>query len=119
LPFIDDMADVYAWADFVICRAGALTVSELGAAGVGALLVPYPYAVDDHQTSNAHFLVDADAAYLIQQKELSASSVYQLLKELSEDRSRLLSMAQSARQLAQGNAASQVVDHCCEAGGMA
>ena len=118
LAFIDDMAEVYAWADFVICRAGALTVSELCAAGLGSLLVPYPFAVDDHQTMNAHFLVDANAAYLIQQKELDADHLYSLLNGLNEDRGKLVSMAKSARQLAQVDAARQVADQCCEAGGL-
>lgn len=118
LAFIDDMAEVYAWADFVICRAGALTVSELCAAGLGSLLVPYPFAVDDHQTMNAHFLVDANAAYLVQQKELDADHLYSLLNGLNEDRGKLVSMAKSARQLAQVDAARQVADQCCEAGGL-
>jgi len=118
LPFIDDMAEAYAWADFVICRAGALTISELSAAGVASLLVPYPFAVDNHQTMNAHFLVDANAAYLIQQAELDADSVYKLLKELSEDRHKLLSMAISARKLSKVDAAREVADQCCAIGGL-
>ena len=119
LPFIDDMADVYAWADFVICRAGALTISELSAAGIGALLVPYPYAVDDHQTMNAHFLVDSGAGYLIQQRDLSADRVYTLLKDLGANKDKLVVMAKSARQLARANAARLVVDQCCASGGLA
>lgn len=118
LSFIDDMADVYAWADFVICRAGALTISELGAAGLGALLIPYPYAVDDHQTMNAHFLVDAGAACLIQQNELKVESIYTLLKDLGENRSKLVFMAKAARNLVQVDAARCVVDQCCETGGL-
>ncbi len=71
-PFIEDMAEAYGWADLVICRAGALTVSELAAAGVGAMLVPFPAAVDDHQTHNARFLVREGAAVLIADRELTA-----------------------------------------------
>jgi len=118
LSFIDDMADVYDWADFVICRAGALTVSELCAAGLGALLIPYPYAVDDHQTMNARFLVNNGAGFLIQQNELNAERVHDLLKELQEDRNRIVKLAKSARKLAQPHAASQVADLCCKAGGL-
>ncbi|NOY65973.1 MAG: undecaprenyldiphospho-muramoylpentapeptide beta-N-acetylglucosaminyltransferase [Gammaproteobacteria bacterium] len=118
LSFIEDMADVYAWADFVICRAGALTVSELSAAGLGSLLVPYPYAVDDHQTKNAQFLVDAGAGYLVSQKDLNVDHLYSLLQSLNKDRNKLVSMAQSARRLAQADAANRVADQCCEAGGL-
>lgn len=77
VPFIDDMAAAYQWADLVICRAGALTVSEIACAGVAAIFVPFPFAVDDHQTANAQVLVNAKAAELIQQSELNA----QLLAE--------------------------------------
>ena len=73
--FIDDMAGAYAWADLVICRAGALTVSELAAAGVGAILVPFPAAVDDHQTHNARYLTEAGAAALITDRRIHARAV--------------------------------------------
>ena len=116
VPFIKDMADAYTWADFVICRAGALTVSELMAAGVGALLVPYPYAVDDHQTRNAQFLVEAGAALLVQQGELDVDSLYRILLDLSSDRARLLKMARSAHALAKKHATQQVADICLQAG---
>ena len=74
-PFIDDMAEAYGWADLVICRAGALTISELAAAGVGAILVPFPAATDDHQTRNAAFLVNEGAAVMIAERELSAEGL--------------------------------------------
>ena len=84
-PFIDDMAEAYGWADLVICRSGALTVAELAAAGVGAVLVPFPYAVDDHQTANGRYLADAGAAVLVQQRELSAEVLREWVAEFSAD----------------------------------
>jgi len=81
LPFIEDMAEVYAWADLVVCRAGALTVAELCAAGVPAIFVPYPSAVDDHQTANARPMVDAGAAAMIQEADLTPESLAELLRE--------------------------------------
>ena len=113
-PFIDDMAAAYGWADLVLCRAGALTVAELAAAGVGAVLVPYPHAVDDHQTRNAAYLSDAGAAVVIQQRELSRESLCELFASLA-DRARLLAMARAARGLAQPQAAATVAALCWEA----
>jgi len=115
-PFIADMAEAYAWADLVVCRAGALTVSELAAAGVAALLVPYPYAVDDHQSANARFLADAGAAWLIQQRDLDAGHLAALLQELAgaEGHGRLLDMARAARALARPEAAERVAARCLE-----
>ena len=113
VPFIDDMAEAYRWADLVICRAGAMTVAELAIAGVASILVPYPFAVDDHQTSNARYLSDKDAAILVQQNELSADVLLVMLKELTA--SRLQQMAQAARSLALPNATSLVADKCMEA----
>lgn len=113
-PFIEDMAQAYAWADLVICRAGALTVAELAAAGVGAILVPYPHAVDDHQTGNARYLSEAGAGVLIQQAELSVERLQTLLAELLDDRPRLLDMARAARELALPDAARRVADSCLE-----
>lgn len=114
-PFIDDMAQAYAWADLVICRAGALTIAELAAAGVGAILVPFPFAVDDHQTHNARYLADHDAAVCIQQKDLSDERLAQLLGEYAAaGRPRLLAMAQAARALAKTDAAAHVARHCLE-----
>ncbi len=108
--FLHDMADQYARADLVICRAGALTVAELAAAGVASVLVPFPFAVDDHQTFNAHFLSEQGAALLLPQKELSAETLAQLLRGL--DRARLLAMAQAARALAKPDATQQVAQVC-------
>ncbi len=111
-PFIDDMAEAYGWADLVLCRAGALTIAELAAAGVGALLVPFPFAVDDHQTANAGFLAREGAALLCPQADLSAERLAAQLREWLGDRDRLLGMAQAARRLAQVDAAEQVAQAC-------
>lgn len=108
VPFISDMADAYRWADVVICRAGALTVAELAAAGAAAILVPYPHAVDDHQTANAHFLVDAGAACMVQQRDLDAARLAQLMT-LHMDRNLCLARAQAARSLAKTDAAQRCV----------
>jgi UDP-N-acetylglucosamine--N-acetylmuramyl-(pentapeptide) pyrophosphoryl-undecaprenol N-acetylglucosamine transferase len=113
-PFEKDMAAAYGWADLVICRAGALTVSELAAAGVGAILVPYPHAVDDHQTHNARFLVEAGAALLLPQYEMTAEGLAATLHTLSEDRPALLRMAEAARALAVPDAAGLVGSACLE-----
>lgn len=115
-PFISDMAEAYGWADLVICRAGALTISELAAAGVGAILVPYPHAVDDHQTRNAEFLATAGAARLMPQHELNAEGLAAALQELLAGRDRSYAMAQAARGLAQPGATRQVADVCVEEG---
>jgi UDP-N-acetylglucosamine--N-acetylmuramyl-(pentapeptide) pyrophosphoryl-undecaprenol N-acetylglucosamine transferase len=108
--FLDDMAAQYAKADLVICRAGALTIAELAAAGVASVLIPFPFAVDDHQTANAKFLSDKGAAILLPQTELSAEKLAQLIRGLS--REKLLAMAQAARQLAKPDATEQVVKVC-------
>ena len=113
--FIDDMAARYGEADLVICRAGALTVSELAAAGVASILVPFPHAVDDHQTHNAAFLADAGAAVLIQQRDLTARSLADLL--LGFTRARLLEMAERARSLAKPGATDTVANVCAAAAG--
>lgn len=112
--FLHDMAEAYGWADLVVCRAGALTVSELAAAGVGSVLVPYPYAVDDHQTRNAEYLAKNGAAHLIQQSKLTASGLAELLGELFSERDSLLQMAVAARRLALPSAAAEVADICLE-----
>ncbi len=114
VPFISDMAEAYAWSDLVICRAGALTVSELAAAGVGSVLVPYPHAVDDHQTLNANYLTDSGAAMLLPQSELDPEGLSSMLKQLMGDRGRLLQMAQTARNLAKPMATMDVADICEE-----
>lgn len=119
LAYVDDMAAMYAWADLVICRAGALTVSELAAVGVPALLVPYPHAVDDHQTANGHYLTDAGAALLVQQRELDAARLAGVINEYCTDaasgRQRLRAMAEAARALGRPAATAEVVAHCLAA----
>lgn len=112
VTFIDDMAAAYAWADVVLCRAGALTVAELTGAGVAALLVPYPHAVDDHQTHNARYLAQAGAALIIPQDTLTPARLCALLKDLT--RARLLAMAEAARALALPDAAANVARVCRE-----
>lgn len=112
--FIDDMAGAYAWADVVICRSGALTVAELAAAGVGALLVPYPYAADDHQRANGQYLVDHDAAVLIDQSDLSPERLADELRRLCSDRDALLVRAQAARRAAWPQSTDAIVDACFE-----
>lgn len=109
-PFIDDMAAAYAAADLVVCRAGALTVAELAAAGVASLLVPFPYAVDDHQTANGRFLERTGAARVLPQATLSAESLAGELAALLPDRARLLAMALAARSLARPEAARSVAE---------
>ncbi|WP_374482714.1 undecaprenyldiphospho-muramoylpentapeptide beta-N-acetylglucosaminyltransferase [Zoogloea sp.] len=110
LPFIDDMAARYAKADLVICRSGALTVAELAAVGVASVLVPFPHAVDDHQTGNARFLAEAGAAVLLPQTELTPQRLAALLQEM--DRERLLTMADKARGCAKPEATARVADVC-------
>jgi UDP-N-acetylglucosamine--N-acetylmuramyl-(pentapeptide) pyrophosphoryl-undecaprenol N-acetylglucosamine transferase len=113
-PFIEDMAEAYAWADLVVCRAGALTVSELAAAGVAAVLVPFPGAVDDHQAHNAQYLVRAAAAVVIADRELTEERLAAELERLCSGRGRLLAMAERARQLATPRAADELADSCLE-----
>ena len=115
IEFIDDIAEAYAWADIVICRAGAITIAELACAGVPAILVPYPYATDDHQTTNAQFLSAANAAFLIEESEVIAGGLGTLLKGLIYERRRLLSMATAARLLAMPEATELVAGLCMEA----
>jgi UDP-N-acetylglucosamine--N-acetylmuramyl-(pentapeptide) pyrophosphoryl-undecaprenol N-acetylglucosamine transferase len=110
--FVDDMAAAYRWADLVICRAGALTIAELMAAGRAAVLVPYPFAVDDHQTVNARFLTDQGAAYLLPQNELTTERLAAVLSRLLGDRAELHTLAQAARRLARPDATRRVADVC-------
>ena len=112
VAFIEDMAAMYAWADVVICRAGALTVAEVSAAGVASVLVPFPHAVDDHQTTNARYLSDAGAAILVPQPEFTVPKVVALLKDLS--RERCLDMATKARALGKPEATKAVAEICME-----
>ncbi|HRQ66434.1 MAG TPA: undecaprenyldiphospho-muramoylpentapeptide beta-N-acetylglucosaminyltransferase [Xanthomonadaceae bacterium] len=113
-PFLADMAKAYAWADLVLCRSGALTLAELAAAGVAALLVPYPHAVDDHQTRNAEYFVESGAAQILPEREISADSLAPVLAALLDNRPRLLAMAEAARSLARVDAADRVADACLE-----
>jgi UDP-N-acetylglucosamine--N-acetylmuramyl-(pentapeptide) pyrophosphoryl-undecaprenol N-acetylglucosamine transferase len=113
--FIEDMSEAYGWADLVICRSGALTISELAAAGVGAVLVPFPAATDDHQTRNAQVLVDVGAAVMLAEATLSAERLAEQLVALSgSGRARLLSMAQAARSLAHPQATQALADACAQ-----
>jgi len=115
VPFIDDMARRYAEADLVICRAGAITVAELAAGGVASVLVPFPHAVDDHQSANARFLSERGAALLLPQSELTPQKLADTLRAL--DRPRLLEMARRARALGKPDAARQVAARCMEIAG--
>jgi UDP-N-acetylglucosamine--N-acetylmuramyl-(pentapeptide) pyrophosphoryl-undecaprenol N-acetylglucosamine transferase len=113
-PFIDDMAQAYGEADLVIARAGALTLAELCAAGVGAILVPFPHAVDDHQTANARVLVEAGAAQLVPEPQLDATDLAARIRALMADPARRLAMAEAARALAKPEADRVVAQHCLE-----
>ena len=110
VAFIDDMARRYAEADLVICRAGAVTIAELSAGGMPSILVPFPHAVDDHQTANGKFLADHGAALLIQQRDLTPQKLAQMIQGL--DRSKLLDMARKARALGKPDAARVVAERC-------
>ena len=113
--FVNDMKQAYAWCDLVICRAGAMTVSELCCAGVPAIFVPYPYAVSDHQAVNAHFMAGRDAAIMVRQPEFVAGNWLDELRDLANNRGRLLDMARKARTLGRQDSAARVADYCMEA----
>ena len=113
-PFIADMAAAYAHADIVVCRAGALTLAELCAVGVGSVLVPFPQAVDDHQTRNAEYLVERGAALLLKQGDDLAARLQQVLAELAANPGKRLAMANAARSLAMPDAADRVADAVLE-----
>ena len=110
LTFIDDMAETYAWADLILCRSGAMTVAELAAVGLPAILIPYPAAVDDHQTANGGFLVNAGAAIMIQESELTPDLLADNIAALISDRKKLVTMAQQGRAVSRRNATQNVVD---------
>jgi len=115
VEFIDDMHQAYAWADLIICRAGAMTITEICNVGLASILVPYPHAVDDHQTANAKFLSDAHAAVLIQQVQLTPQRLAgELNKMIAAGRDELLAMARRAVALAKPDATRLVVEHCLE-----
>ena len=115
--FIDDMAAAYAWADVVICRAGASTVSELACAGVAAVFIPLPSAIDDHQTANARWLTEQGAALVLTQSELNEQHVLPLLKQWLVNKAPLQQMAAKARACALDNASAQVVAQCQQVAG--
>ena len=109
-PFIADMAEAFSWADLVVCRSGASTLAELCAVGIGSVLVPFAAAVDDHQTRNAEYLVERDAAVLLKQDDTLAARLQDVLRDLSADSGRRMQMAQAARALAKVDAAERIAD---------
>lgn len=111
-PFIADMAEAYRWADLVLCRAGAMTIAELAAVGVASVLVPFPFAVDDHQTANAHYLSDNDAAVLLPQSQLTPERLREIIKEATPEA--LRKMAAAASRMALLDATQRVADQCVE-----
>lgn len=111
VDFINDMPNAYAWADIIICRAGALTIAEIAAAGVASILIPFPYAVDDHQTKNAQYLVQAGAAQIIQENDLSADKLRTLLQDFAAEPRKLLAMAKAAHKLAKPESLDKVVEY--------
>ena len=111
-PYLDNMDQAYYWADVVLCRAGAMTISELAIAGLPAILIPYPYAIDDHQTANAHYLEKVGAAYLLPQPELTYEKIIALLSGLIESEDALLKMGAQAKSVAHPTATQDVVAHC-------
>jgi UDP-N-acetylglucosamine--N-acetylmuramyl-(pentapeptide) pyrophosphoryl-undecaprenol N-acetylglucosamine transferase len=119
VPFIDDMAKAYAWADLTVCRAGAMTIAELQAAGLGAIFVPLPIATDDHQTKNAAVMVNAGAARLIQERDLTPQRLSALIAELTDNRASMLKMAEAARATRVTDAAATLADLCIAAGAQA
>jgi len=112
--FISDMSAAYAWADLVVCRSGALTVAELAAAGRPSILIPFPHAIDDHQTKNAEWLVNNGAAELQAQGSMKAEKLQQMIENLIADRQKLTSMSERALLLAMPDAANQLADSCME-----
>ncbi|HEX5637356.1 MAG TPA: undecaprenyldiphospho-muramoylpentapeptide beta-N-acetylglucosaminyltransferase [Gammaproteobacteria bacterium] len=114
--YIDNMSEAYDWADLVLCRAGAMTVSEIAAVGVASILVPYPHAVDDHQTANAHYLADAGAAVLLPQTQLGVEKLQGVLADMT--REKVLDMANRARRLGMPESTRIVVEQCLQAGGI-
>ena len=117
VPFIEDMAGAYEWADLIVCRAGALTVAEVSAAGLASVLVPYPYAIDDHQTANAMYLAKEGAAILSPQKDLTAESLAQVIEALMQQPEQLLAMSLKARSLAKPDATDKVAAVCADIAG--
>ena len=116
--FIDEVDKAYTWADLIICRSGAITLAEIAMVGLGAVLIPYPYAVDDHQTENARTFVAKGAAFLIPESELSDTKLADLLAKLLGNSNQLLEMARAARRLGQSHASERVADECMKLCGM-
>jgi UDP-N-acetylglucosamine--N-acetylmuramyl-(pentapeptide) pyrophosphoryl-undecaprenol N-acetylglucosamine transferase len=114
--FIDDMAQAYAWADFAVCRSGAMTVAELQAAGLGAVFVPFALATDDHQTQNAQVMVKSGAAQIIQERDLTPQHLGEIIGRLAADRGLTLRMAQASRAARVVDAAQRLADLCLTAG---
>lgn len=110
--FIDEVDRAYTWADLIICRSGAITLAEIAIVGLGAVLIPYPYAVDDHQTANARAYVAEGAAYLMSEAEMDAGSLSNLLASILSDDKQLLAMACAAHRLGRANASKRVADEC-------
>lgn len=115
VPFIDDMAEAYCWADVVICRAGASTVSEIAAIGIPTVFIPFPFAVDDHQTENAIIMQKLGAAWVLQQKEISSVALGSVLMQFIEDKKLILKVALLANQAAKTDATEQAANYCMEA----
>lgn len=113
-PFIKDMAHAYAGADMVLCRAGALTVAELCTVGLGAIFIPFPHAVDDHQTANAHYMVQHQAAFCIQQAELTPAQLADIIKQLTQSPETRLKMAQAAYELRTSNVTQKIYQVLCD-----
>jgi len=113
-PFIDDMAKAYEWCDIIICRSGAMTVSEICCAGVVAIFVPYPHAVSDHQAANADYLVRNRAAFMVREESFATGEWLEILSDLERDRGKLMAMANAARGLAKPAATRDVVARCLE-----
>ena len=118
VEFIEDMADAYAWADLVVCRSGALTVAELCAVGLPALFVPFPGAVDDHQTANARPMADAGAAVIIDESMLSPAVLAEQLRDWLTSREALRERAEIARTLAKPSALSRITELCLQQAGV-
>ena len=116
--FIEDMAEAYSWADVIVCRAGALTVAEVAAVGLPAVFVPFPHAVDDHQTANAQSLADSSGAIVLQEAELNAERLADVLKDWFADREQLLKRARQSRAEAKPDALARITDICLDAAGV-
>jgi UDP-N-acetylglucosamine--N-acetylmuramyl-(pentapeptide) pyrophosphoryl-undecaprenol N-acetylglucosamine transferase len=114
VPFIDKMDEAYAWADFVICRSGALTVAELTAVGLGAFLIPFPHAIDDHQTVNGQWLVDSGAAEMQSESKLTPQKLADYIKQIANNRDQCIAMSQCAKSIAKLGAADRVAEACME-----